>query len=159
VLCPADPRPPPGRTDGVADRSPVPAPIDGVFSSRTLTRTVGQRSIASVRRRRRRNPPSWSASPEPSPRSTLCYGRRVAEIAQRELRNDNAEIIRRVEAGETFVVTRNGVPVAELRPLPAGRQRVVHRDRLAEVARRLDPLDGARLRADLDDVADPWADL
>jgi predicted nucleic acid-binding protein len=31
--------------------------------------------------------------------------------------------------------------------------------RLAEVARRLDPLDGARLRADLDDVADPWAHL
>jgi prevent-host-death family protein len=66
--------------------------------------------------------------------STRRYGRSVAEIAQRELRNDNAEVIRRVEAGETFVVTRNGVPVAELRPLPAGRQRVVHRDRLAEVA-------------------------
>jgi hypothetical protein len=33
----------------------------------------------------------------------------------------------------------------------------VHRDRLTEVARRLDPLDRARLRADLDDVADPWA--
>ena len=93
------------------------------------------------------------------PRSTWCYARWVTEIAQRELRNDNAEIIRRVEAGETFVVTRNGMPVAELRPLPAGRQRVVHRDRLAEVARRLDPLDGARLRADLDDVADPWAHL
>jgi len=92
-------------------------------------------------------------------RSTRCYSRSVAEIAQRELRNDNAEVIRRVEAGETFVVTRNGVPVAELRPLPAGRQRVVHRDRLAEVARRLDPIDAARYRADLDDVADPWADL
>ena len=39
----------------------------------------------------------------------------VAEITQRELRNDNAEIIRRVEAGESFVVARNGVPVAELR--------------------------------------------
>ena len=91
--------------------------------------------------------------------SIQCYSRAVAEIAQRELRNDNAEVIRRVEAGETFVVTRNGVPVAELRPLPPGRQRVVHRARLAEVARRLDPLDAARYRADLDDVADPWADL
>ena len=83
----------------------------------------------------------------------------MAEIAQRELRNDNAEIIRRVEAGETFTVTRNGIPVAELRPLPAGRQRVVHRAHLAEVARRLEPLDGQRLRAELDDVADPWGDL
>ncbi|WP_037357517.1 type II toxin-antitoxin system Phd/YefM family antitoxin [Amycolatopsis orientalis] len=35
-------------------------------------------------------------------------------IGQRELRNDNAEIMRRVEAGEMFIVTRNGKPVADL---------------------------------------------
>ncbi len=29
-------------------------------------------------------------------------------IAQRELRNDNAKVIDAVTAGETFVVTRNG---------------------------------------------------
>jgi prevent-host-death family protein len=41
----------------------------------------------------------------------------VAEtISQRQLRNDNAEIMRRVEAGESFVVTRNGKPVADLLP-------------------------------------------
>lgn len=37
-------------------------------------------------------------------------------IGQRQLRNDNAEIMRRIEAGESFVVTRNGRPVADLRP-------------------------------------------
>ncbi len=37
-------------------------------------------------------------------------------ISQRELRNDNADIMRRVEQGETFVVTRNGTPVADLVP-------------------------------------------
>lgn len=37
-------------------------------------------------------------------------------IGQRELRNDNAEIIRRVEQGEQFTVTRHGVPVADLVP-------------------------------------------
>jgi len=37
-------------------------------------------------------------------------------IAQRQLRNDSAEIMRRVEAGESFVVTRNGRPVADLVP-------------------------------------------
>ncbi|MBA2322572.1 MAG: type II toxin-antitoxin system prevent-host-death family antitoxin [Pseudonocardiales bacterium] len=37
-------------------------------------------------------------------------------IAQRDLRNDNAEIMRRVEAGESFVITRNGRPVADLVP-------------------------------------------
>lgn len=33
-------------------------------------------------------------------------------ISQRELRNDNAAIMRGVEEGETFTVTRRGVPVA-----------------------------------------------
>jgi prevent-host-death family protein len=37
-------------------------------------------------------------------------------IAQRDLRNDNAEIMRRVEAGESFIITRNGRPVADLTP-------------------------------------------
>jgi prevent-host-death family protein len=40
----------------------------------------------------------------------------ATRIPQRELRNDNASILNRVEAGETFVVTRNGVPVADLSP-------------------------------------------
>lgn len=82
----------------------------------------------------------------------------MPEIAQRELRNDNAEVIRRVEAGETFIVTRNGVPVAELRPLPAGRQRFVRREDVLAAARRWERLDSARLRADLDAAADPWFD-
>lgn len=38
-------------------------------------------------------------------------------ISQRQLRNDNAQIIRGVEDGETYVVTRRGVPVARLGPL------------------------------------------
>ncbi len=38
-------------------------------------------------------------------------------ISQRELRNDNAEIIRGVEQGEVYTVTRRGVPVACLIPL------------------------------------------
>lgn len=37
-------------------------------------------------------------------------------IGQRQLRNDNAEIMRRVEAGESFIITRNGRPIADLVP-------------------------------------------
>lgn len=37
-------------------------------------------------------------------------------ISQRELRNDNAAVVRGVEAGETYTVTRRGVPVARLVP-------------------------------------------
>ena len=43
---------------------------------------------------------------------------RVRTISQRELRNDNAAIIRAVEEGESFTVTRRGVPVARLMPVP-----------------------------------------
>lgn len=77
-------------------------------------------------------------------------------IAQRQLRNDNAAIMRRVEEGESFVVTRNGHAIAEIRPLPAGRQRVVSRERLQALARDMEPIDSARFRADLDAAVDPW---
>ena len=42
-------------------------------------------------------------------------------IPQRELRNDVSAVLRRVEAGEEFVVTVSGRPVAELRPAPPPR--------------------------------------
>lgn len=74
-------------------------------------------------------------------------------IAQRELRNDSGEIMRRIEAGEEFVVTRNGTPVAELRP--AARRRGITRERLVRAFRRLSAVDLARLRRDLDEAADP----
>lgn len=90
-----------------------------------------------------------------SARSVLRYTCRVPIIAQRQLRNDNADVMRRVEAGETFIVTRNGVPVAELRPLPHGRERVVGRERLLALSRRLEPVDPQRFRRDLDDIAEP----
>lgn len=40
-------------------------------------------------------------------------------ISQRELRNDNAEVVRGVEAGESYTITRRGVPVACLVPVSA----------------------------------------
>jgi prevent-host-death family protein len=36
------------------------------------------------------------------------------EVTQRELRNDSGEIMRELDRGESFVVTRNGVPVGGL---------------------------------------------
>jgi prevent-host-death family protein len=40
----------------------------------------------------------------------------VKTINQRTLRNDNATVLNAVEAGEDFVVTRNGQPIARLTP-------------------------------------------
>jgi len=75
-------------------------------------------------------------------------------IAQRELRNENAKVIAAVTAGETFVVTRNGEPVAELRPLRAGRRTFISRDEVAALARANVRIDRDQFRADLDDVID-----
>ncbi len=73
------------------------------------------------------------------------------EITQRELRNDSAKIMRELDDGETFVVTRNGVPVGELAPLR--RHRFVDAEAAVAVFRAAPPIDYERLRADLDAVA------
>jgi antitoxin (DNA-binding transcriptional repressor) of toxin-antitoxin stability system len=38
-------------------------------------------------------------------------------ITQRELRNESGRIMRGLDRGKSFIVTRNGVPVGELIPL------------------------------------------
>jgi len=75
-------------------------------------------------------------------------------IAQRELRNENAKVIDAVAAGETFVVTRNGEPVAELRPLRAGRRTFISREEVAGLATAGVRIDRDQFRADLDRVID-----
>lgn len=60
-------------------------------------------------------------------------------ITQRELRNDNADVVRRVEKGERLVVTRRGVPVADLVP---------H-----------EPANGPAVAADAESVLRAFADL
>jgi prevent-host-death family protein len=72
-------------------------------------------------------------------------------IAQRELRNENAKVIDKVVAGESFVVTRNGIPVAELRPLSAPRRIVVPKSAIADFVETGPRIDAQRFRADLDD--------
>lgn len=71
-------------------------------------------------------------------------------IAQRELRNENAKIIDAVAAGETFVVTRNGEPVAELRPVRSGRRTFVSREEVAGLAAVSVRIDRHQFRSDLD---------
>lgn len=75
-------------------------------------------------------------------------------IPQRELRNQNAAIMNAVAAGESFVITRNGTPVAELRPTERARRVFVPKAELAAVAARGPHIDAAAFRADLDRVVD-----
>ncbi|MHB8393307.1 MAG: type II toxin-antitoxin system Phd/YefM family antitoxin [Candidatus Dormibacteria bacterium] len=73
------------------------------------------------------------------------------DITQRQLRNDSGEIMRGLDQGETFVVTRNSVPVGELTPLR--RHRFVSADAAIAMFRDAPSVELARLRADLDSVA------
>ena len=70
----------------------------------------------------------------------------------RDLRNHGGDVIDRVERGETVIVTRAGVPVGELRPLP--RPRLSARSLLTRW-RSVPVVDAAALRADVDAVLDP----
>lgn len=74
------------------------------------------------------------------------------EITQRELRNDSGTIMRELDDGETFVVTRNGVPVGELTPLR--RHRFIPATAAVAMFKGAAPIDIERLRADLDAIAD-----
>lgn len=72
-------------------------------------------------------------------------------ITQRELRNDSGDIMRQLDDGETFIVTRNGDPVGEL--LPLRRHRFVAAETAVAMFRTAPGVDYERFRADLDAAA------
>lgn len=76
----------------------------------------------------------------------------MKSVSVRDLGNSGGDVLYRVEHGETVVVTRDGRPVAELRPLPrlsAGPAELIAR------RRHLPAIDPAALRADLDALIEP----
>lgn len=84
------------------------------------------------------------------------FGVVTTTITQRELRNSSGDIMRRLDEGETFIVTRAGKPVGELSPLR--RERFVTAETVAALFQRAPAIDADRFRADLDNVADPGID-
>jgi len=70
-------------------------------------------------------------------------------ISQREFRNNSAAVMDAVEAGEVYHVTRNGVEIAELRPLT--RRRRLTADELVERHRKLPRVDHDRMRDEADE--------
>ena len=85
----------------------------------------------------------------------------MTTIAQRELRNNVSEILRRAEAGEQFTVTVNGRAVATVGP--PGRSSFGTPQQFLDIFERspVDPGfadDIARMRREDDEVSvDPWA--
>ena len=69
-------------------------------------------------------------------------------ITQRELRNESGRIMRALDKGQSFTVTRNGVPVGELVPV---RPRVFITAAAVAAAYRQGPrIAHARFRKDVD---------
>jgi prevent-host-death family protein len=81
-------------------------------------------------------------------------------VASRDLRNDTAGLLRRVQAGEDIIITVNGRPVAQLLPFTARRRRWLPRAELVARFRtgQADPglrADIARFAADTTDDLGP----
>ena len=74
------------------------------------------------------------------------------QISQRELRNDSDRILRALGNGETFVVTRGGRPVGELRPLR--RDRFIDAVAVVDVFRNAPAVNWKQIRDDLDVLVD-----
>ena len=74
------------------------------------------------------------------------------EVTQRELRNTSGEIMRALDRGESFVVTRNGVAVGEL--APARRRRFVAAEAAVSAFQGAPAIELQRFRSDVDAVLD-----
>lgn len=72
------------------------------------------------------------------------------QITQRELRNNSGDIMRQLDRGESFVVTRNGIPVGELSPLR--RHRFISAEAAVAAFTGAPGVAFDRFRADLDRV-------
>ena len=72
-------------------------------------------------------------------------------VTIRELRNHGGDVVDRVEAGHAVTVTRDGRPVAELRPI---RSQGVAAAILLERWRHLPTVDPGRRRRDVDALID-----
>jgi prevent-host-death family protein len=78
------------------------------------------------------------------------------EVASRELRNNTAELLRRVEAGNEITITSRGRPVATLGPLVHQQRRWLPR---ADLIHRLGIAQAdSALRSDLARIADDTTD-
>jgi prevent-host-death family protein len=75
----------------------------------------------------------------------------MERVTIRALRNHGGDVVDRVTAGETVVVTRAGTPVAELRPL---RRDALDAAMLLGRWRNLASVEPQQFRADVDAVVD-----
>jgi prevent-host-death family protein len=76
----------------------------------------------------------------------------MASVSIRDLRNHGGDVIDRVAGGESVVITRDGVPVAELHALSP---QSLDAETILKRWRSLPSVDPESFRRDLDSVLDP----
>jgi prevent-host-death family protein len=81
-------------------------------------------------------------------RDTLAL---VSEVTVRDLRNHGGQVIDRVARGERVTITRDGTPVAELRPYVAAK---LSAEALLRRWKHLPAIDPSTFRSDLDEIFD-----
>jgi hypothetical protein len=79
------------------------------------------------------------------------------QTSRRELRNDSGRIMRGLDEGLSFIVSRNGAPVGELRPLR--RHRFVSAQAAIEIFRGAPHVDIATFQARQSNSQDLWMGL
>lgn len=63
----------------------------------------------------------------------------MSTVAVRELRKNTADVLRRVEAGETITIIDNGIEVADLVPIRRTKRRFIPKDEFFRDAAFADP--------------------
>ncbi|HLG72101.1 MAG TPA: type II toxin-antitoxin system prevent-host-death family antitoxin [Chloroflexota bacterium] len=77
----------------------------------------------------------------------------MGTVSIRELRNRGGDVVGRVQHGEHITITRDGRPVAELRPVSLSKLSAAV---FLERWRSLPMVDPDQLRADMDAIIEPW---
>ena len=91
--------------------------------------------------------------------SHMCYGRRMTDVASRELRNNTRAVLARVESGESITITVDGRPVATIEPIRRRRPWMTREEFIREIlSHQADPGLSAELREMNPDTTDdiPW---
>jgi antitoxin (DNA-binding transcriptional repressor) of toxin-antitoxin stability system len=84
----------------------------------------------------------------PRRRSACDNSSHGTRVTERDLRKKSGELLRALDRGETFIVTRDGVPVGELTPLR--RRRFVAAEAAIAGFAGAPAVESKRFRADVD---------
>jgi len=76
------------------------------------------------------------------------------KLTQRELRRHSGKILRALDGGDDFIVTRKGRPVGELRPIQRQKRTFIPKEEFLALFEGAPHIDYDQFRADIDRYVD-----